>query len=140
MKKTGTWSIIIMSRNTAICAYLKRKMVKRICSLLTLIVLVLTQCFSPMYYVLAENNAEQDFQVEEKMEQESETEEIREDKAEEIAQTEEETEEITKDKVEETAEIEDMDTTEDISIDNQKNEQEDETTEDLPTDNRSDNN
>ena len=41
------------------------EMVKRICSLLTLIVWVLTQCFTPMSYVLAENNAEQDFEIEE---------------------------------------------------------------------------
>ena len=125
MKKTGTWSIIIMSRNTAICAYLKREMVKRICSLLTLIVLVLTQCFSPMYYVLAENNAEQDFQVEEKIEQESEIEEI--------AQTEEETKETIEDEVEVTQIEENTEeageTVEHI-----------ETTEDEPTDNQNDNN
>ena len=130
MKKTGTWSIIIMSRNTAICAYLKRKMVKRICSLLTLIVLVLTQCFSPMYYVLAENNAEQDFQVEEKMEQESDVEEITEDKVEETTETEEETieDEIEVTQIEENIE-EAGETVEDI-----------ETTEDEPTDNQNDNN
>ena len=49
----------------AICDYLNEEMVKRTCSLLTLIVLVLTQCFIPINYSLAENNAEEDFLVEE---------------------------------------------------------------------------
>jgi hypothetical protein len=49
-------------------------MVKRICSLITLLVLVLTECFTPMSYVLAENEAEQDFQVEENIIQEEEDE------------------------------------------------------------------
>ncbi len=45
-------------------------MVKRIWSLITLLVLVLTECFTPMSYVLAENDAEQDFQIEENIIQE----------------------------------------------------------------------
>ena len=40
-------------------------MVKRIWSLVTLLVLVLTECFTPMCCVLAENNAKPDFEVEE---------------------------------------------------------------------------
>ena len=46
------------------------KMVKRVCSFLTLIVLVLVQCFTSINYVLAEDNAEQDFQIEENTAQE----------------------------------------------------------------------
>ena len=45
------------------------EMMKKICSLVTLMVLVLTQCFTSMNYALAENDAEQDFQVEENVNQ-----------------------------------------------------------------------
>ena len=59
-----------MSHTLAICIYLNMKTVKKICSLLTLLVFVLTQCLTPISYALAENNAEQDFQVEENIVQE----------------------------------------------------------------------
>jgi hypothetical protein len=67
-----------MSRTPAILSIHRFEMVKRICSLLTLLVLVLTECFTPMSYVLAEINAEQDFQIEENNIQEEE-EEVSED-------------------------------------------------------------
>jgi hypothetical protein len=59
-----------MSRTPAILSIHRFEMVKRICSLFTLLILVLTECFTPMSYVLAENGAEQDFQIEENIIQE----------------------------------------------------------------------
>ena len=44
-------------------------MVKRICSLLTLIVLLLTQCFTSMNYVFAESDDAEDFYIEENVNQ-----------------------------------------------------------------------
>ena len=74
-------------------------MIKRICCLLTLIVLVSSEFFIPMNCVLAENNAEQDFQVEENISQEdtSETEEDIPEAEEDTSETEEDTSETEED-------------------------------------------
>ena len=123
----------------AINVYLNIEMVKRIWSLVTLLVLVLTECFTPMCCVLAKNNAEPDFEVEEIIgettdsEDAEEVEEITEEpteieetkeiieetiNTEEIEEIEEITEETTgiEESVEETIDTEKIEATEDIEL------------------------
>ncbi len=117
----------------AICDYLNREMVKRICSLLTLIVLVLTQCFTPMNYMLAENDAEQDFQVEENINEEEEEEttdvsEVEEDTDDSITETQEEDEtlnilEAEEDIEESTTEVQENEQNTEVTVETRNNEE-----------------
>ena len=129
-------------------------MAKRIWSLVTLLVLVLTECFTPMCCVLAENNAEPDFEVEETTGETTDTEEfeeiteeptkIEETKeiieetinTEEIGEIMEETTEIeeAEDFVEETIDTEKIETTEDIEPDDSEADKELNKTENENTD------
>ena len=130
LRKLGVWSIIIISHFLAICDYLNKEMVKRICSLLTLMVLMLTQCFTSINYVLAENNAEQDFLVEENINQEEEVSddtEKEEEKADSLPDIQNEEENVQSDDEQEDSLADVLETQEYI----QDNEQEEDTTSDI---------